>query len=386
VTGRPGGGPGGLVRRGWGALRVVLLPFVLARAIVLSALGVAHLVLANSHPQNPGMALRVHQGLLAWDGGFYEAIARFGYRPFGHQALRFFPLFPLAGRALADATGIGVGASLVVIANLAALAGTALVVVLVRRETGDTALASRTAWLLCLAPPAFTFVFGYAEGLLLLFVAACFLALRPAAAGRPAWVWAALFGYAAALTRPLGVLLVLPVAVVGFRRWRQAGAAERLGGALALGAPVLGLVTFLAWSADAFGDFWLPLRVQTSAGHHGGLSDPVRTLVDDAKGALHHHIGTALHVPWVLLVLVLLVVCWRRLPVAYSAFATGVVLVALSGTNLDSFERYALSAFPLVIAAATLLAHRSLERVVLVLSAAGLAAYALLALLNVSVP
>jgi hypothetical protein len=191
-------------------------------------------------------------------------------------------------------------------------------------------------------------------------------------------VWAALFGYAAALTRPLGVLLVLPVAVVGFRRWRQAGAAERLGGALAVGAPVLGLVTFLAWSADAFGDFWLPLRVQTSAGHHGGLSDPVRTLVDDAKGALHHHIGTALHV--------LLVVCWRRLPVAYSAFATGVVLVALSGTNLDSFERYALSAFPLVIAAATLLAHRSLERVVLVLSAAGLAAYALLALLNVSVP
>ena len=39
-----------------------------------------------------------------------------------------------------------------------------------------------------------------------------------------------------------------------------------------------------------------------------------------------------------------------------------------------------------VIAAATLLRHRSLERVVLVLSALGLAAYTLLALLNVSVP
>jgi hypothetical protein len=60
--------------------------------------------------------------------------------------------------------------------------------------------------------------------------------------------------------------------------------------------------------------------------------------------------------------------------------------VALSGTNLDSFERYALSAFPIVIAAATLLRHRSLERAVLVLSALGLAAYTLLALLNVSVP
>ena len=62
------------------------------------------------------------------------------------------------------------------------------------------------------------------------------------------------------------------------------------------------------------------------------------------------------------------------------------MLVALSGTNLDSFERYALSAFPITVAAATLLKNRSLERVVLVLSAAGLAAYALLALLNVLVP
>ena len=88
---------------------------------------------------------------------------------------------------------------------------------------------------------------------------------------------------------------------------------------------------------------------------------------------LHHHFGTALHVPWVLLVLVLVVVCWRRLPASYAAFATAVVVVALSGTNLDSFERYALSAFPLVVAGASLAADRRVERVVLVLAAAGLA-------------
>ena len=132
------------------------------------------------------------------------------------------------------------------------------------------------------------------------------------------------------------------------------------------------------WSAAAFGDFFLPIRVQTNAGHHGGLSDPFRTLVNDAKGALHHHFGTALHVPWVVLVVVLVVVVWMRLPSPYGAFATGVVLVALSGTNLDSFERYALSAFPLVIVGAMGLASRRVERVVLT--------YALLAFLNLSVP
>ena len=51
----------------------------------------------------------------------------------------------------------------------------------------------------------------------------------------------------------------------------------------------------------------------------------------------------------------LIVVAFWRLPVSYGAFAFCVVVVALSGSNLDSFERYALSAFPLVMAGATLL-------------------------------
>ncbi len=373
-------------QRSLGALGAVVVPYVVARVIVLGALAFAHLVVSRTHPSSPGVAARVHQGLLAWDAGFYESIARFGYRPFGHQALRFFPLFPLAARALAWLPGVSDRVAVVVIANLGTLIGTALLVVLVRRETGDDPLARRSAWLLSLAPPAFVLVLGYAEGLLLVFTVACFLALRPAAGRRPSWLWAALFGYAAALTRPLGVLLVLPVACEAWRHWRGAPRAERAAIALALAGPVAGLVTFLAWSAAAFGDFFLPIRVQTNAGHHGGLSDPFRTLVNDAKGALHHHFGTALHVPWVVLVVVLVVVVWMRLPSPYGAFATGVVLVALSGTNLDSFERYALSAFPLVIVGAMGLASRRVERVVLTLSAAGLLAYALLAFLNLSVP
>ena len=83
---------------------------------------------------------------------------------------------------------------------------------------------------------------------------------------------------------------------------------------------------------------------------------------------------------------VLLVVVWRKLPASYGAFATAIVVVALSGTNLDSFERYALSAFPLVIVGAMGLASSRVERTVFTLSAAGLFAYALLAFLNLSVP
>ena len=100
----------------------------------------------------------------------------------------------------------------------------------------------------------------------------------------------------------------------------------------------------------------------------------------------HHHVGTALHVPWVLLALAMLLVCWRRLPAPYTLFSAAVLATAVSGANLDSFERYALGAFPLSIAAALLLTESQIERVVLTVLSAGLAGYTLLAFLNISVP
>ena len=79
-------------------------------------------------------------------------------------------------------------------------------------------------------------------------------------------------------------------------------------------------------------------------------------------------------------------VAFRSWPASYGAFAVAVMAVALTGSNLDSFERYALSAFPLVLAAVTLTADERLFRVVLVISAVGLAGYALLAFANLYVP
>ncbi len=400
MTATAGGRAGAWLRRGGRAVVAVLPQWLTARVVVLGALAVAHRLATETHP-NPATVARVHQGLLGWDAGWYQAIAAHGYHPYGDQALRFFPLVPLAARALAVLPGVSVGAGLLILANGGALVATALLVVLVRRETGDDALARRSAWLLSLVPPAFVLVMGYAEAVLLVFSLWCFLAIRRSArgsTGQPGgqaggaagsvggWCSAAVAGVLAGLTRPLGVLLVVPVAVEAVRRWPAARHDERASSLVAVAAPVAGLVIYLAWARAAFGSFWEPLRVQTQSGHHGGLRNPVSTLLHDARGVLHHHLGTALHVPWVLLVVALVVVCWFRLPASYAAFSTAVVAVALSGTNLDSFERYALSAFPLVIAGSLLTASARVERVVLTLASAGLFAYALLAFTNVLVP
>jgi len=425
-------GWGAWLRRAGTPLLAVLPQWLVARAVVLGALALARLVTDRAHVTGPGAVARVHQGLLGWDAGWYKAIATFGYVPLGHQSFRFFPLVPLAARALSQLPGVTPGAALLVVANGCSLVATALFYVLVRRESGDVDLSRRAVWLLCLVPPAFVFVMGYAEATLLLFCVACFLAIRPTPvtrvlarhhrapgglgppigpgaasvadpatrpsplgappAGGPApvpvagWVAAAVFGVAAALTRPLGVVLVVAVAIEAVRAWPQSTTGQRVAAVVATVAPVGGLLAFLGWSRAATGDFFLPLRVQSQAGHHGGLSNPLSTLSHDASGALHHHLGTALHVPWVILVVALLVVCWRRWPASYGAFATAVVVLALAGSNLDSFERYALSAFPLVMTGATLISGVRVSRVVLTLSAAGLGAYALMAFFNILVP
>jgi hypothetical protein len=296
--------------------------------------------------------------------------------------LRFFPLVPGLARAVSYLPGVGVGAALVIVANLSALAGAALLAVLVRRETGDDRLGSRAAWLVCLAPPAFTQVMGYAEGTLLALGVGTVLALR-----RRSWGWAAGLGLAAGLTRPIGVLLAVPALVEAARGIRTTPWRGRLVRAVAVAGPLVGFGAFVAWVGARYGDALAPLRVQQEGNLRGGIADPVTTLAHDASLLAHgHHLGSALHLPWALLALALLAVAWRRWPACYGAFATAVLVVALTASNLDGFERYALSAFPLVLAAAGLTASRRVERVVLALAAAGLAIYALLAFTNLYVP
>ena len=341
-------------------LRESLLPYVTARVVVLGALGLAHFIVDRTHPATVGVAARVHAGLLGWDAGWYETIAREGYGPLGRQSLRFFPAVPLLTHALAWIPGLGDGPALVLLANVAALAATAMLYVLVRRETGRAAVARRAVWVLSLLPAAFVLVLGYAESLLLVLAIGCFLALRPPPpVNRPHFAVAGVLAFAAALTRPIGVLLFLAVAAEVIRWWPRLGREERVAGIGAVAAPFVGLVTFLAWAKHTVHDWWAPLRVQLQNTHHGGLADPFVTLYDDVKGLAHHHVGTALHVPWVLLALAMLLVCWRRLPAPYTLFSAAVLATAVSGANLDSFERYALGAFPLSIAAALLLTRRS---------------------------
>ena len=182
-------------------------------------------------------------------------------------------------------------------------------------------------------------------------------------------------GFLAGLLPPVRCLPRAPAVIeVAPRVARERRPAARARGVAAVAAPVAGVGTYLAWvgarvrglrcgrcassrrrtSAASF------RRSGLGAGRHG------RERLRTARRGLVHVVA------WRSRCVALLVVVVRRLPASYAAFAGISLLLALSAENLDSFERYALGAFPLLIGAGLCLRVRGSMRLVVVLSSVGL--------------
>ncbi len=110
-------------------------------------------------------------------------------------------------------------------------------------------MARRAVWLIMLAPPAFVFVMGYSEALLVLLAVAFFVNIR-----RGNWWWAGLFGYLAGTARPVGCLLAVPAVIEVIRSWRTDGWGRWTGKVVAIVSSVAGTVTYLGWVSAQFGE------------------------------------------------------------------------------------------------------------------------------------
>jgi hypothetical protein len=359
-------------------LRVVLPSWLAARVFV--TLGYVIAVSVSDHWVSGGRTAAMSTGLFAWDGAFYRDIATGGYQSLPLESLRFFPLYPMLGRALSPLFLGHTDIALIVVANVASLALAVLLRRLVRFEKGDESMAERAVWLTALFPSAFVLVWAYAEGLFLLCCVGAIYAAR-----RQRFEIAAVLALLAALTRPTGVLLAAPLAIEGVRAWRGAVASDRVASVLSVLAPVAGLGLYLGWVGRHYGDASLPFSVQSSL--RGEVVDPFTRLVrgvGDLVGP--ERFGDGLHLPFALLFVALLVVVFRRWPVSYGVFALLVVLAAVSADNLNSLERYGLNAFPLVLGLASITVKPRYERLALAACGGGLVSLTALAWLAIYVP
>ena len=335
------------------SLRTALGAWVEARVYVAAAYIVTTAVVNRLEP--PPSFTPVSDGLLAWDGRWYELIALSGYAAADDPAVRFFPLWPLLGRAVAWLPGVGAGVALVVCANLAALAAGVLLHRLVLDETADPGLADRAVRLLMLAPPSFVLVLAYSEALYLVLAIAVFVA-----AGRSHWWAAAVAGYLAALTRPVGAILALPVAYSAWRARRDGHGTPMVAAVAASLAPLAGAATFIVWAGAALGDADAPIDQQQEL--RGDPSEPISRLVRAAYRGAGGDTGELFHFLAAAAIVALAVVAALKLSRPLALYGCVSALMLLTAENLNSLERYALSAFPLVIAAAAVSRHPRLDR------------------------
>lgn len=362
------------------ALKVIWLPWILARVLVGGALGLSRYEISHLGVSTSKAIAASHAGLLGWDASWYRAIATGGYGSVAHSGLRFFPLYPELLSGIHFFTRAPLGPLALLVSNAASLLAVLALYLLTRREL-DAISARRAAWLLCLSPAAFVLVMGYPEALFLLFGIAGFFFLRS-----KRWWWAALAGLLIGVTRPTGLLFIIPALVEVWSLWKGASGKTRVAQSAAVLSPFVGVAVYLAWVGHVFGDAFAPFSIQTGARFHGSAANPLSVLWHASTDVLHGHVGTALHVPWIIIALLLAIVSFRRLPLSYALFGTAIVIVALSGSNLDSFERYALSAFPLTMTAGSLIRSERIAQPVFVLCGVGIFTYALLAFLGAYTP
>lgn len=360
-------------------LRAALPAWVAARLLVGLSLVLARILVDRLDLDEAGRRF-VADGLLGWDGQWYVRIAAQGYEAL--QGLRFFPLLPLLARGIAPLLGGRFDLAVLLLANLGALVFAALLHRLCCLERRGEDFARRATWLAAFTPAAFVLTWGYSEGLLGALAVGTFLALR----SRRWWVAAAAGGLAG-LTRPIGVLLVLPAAFEAGRALRRAAPRERLARLASVAGPGVGLCLYLAWVARHFGDPLLPFSLQQAQRLRGPLASPLTVLIDAMERLLNGQLDrNGLSAFWIPVLLGLMVVLWRSWPAPYGLLAAATLLIALSTTRLGSFERYTFGTFPVVLALASVTRDSRVERAALILLGAAMLGYSTLAFLGLYVP
>jgi hypothetical protein len=266
------------------------------------------------------------------------------------------PLSPLE-RGAAFVTGWNPAAAGVLVANLVCLPAFGLLRVLIEREAGRE-LARRTLLLLALFPTALYLAAAYTESLFLLLSVAAFLALR-----ERRYLVAGGLAALATLTRPVGILLLVPLEWQCAVQVREQGLPDGRGMlrmAAALGLPIAALGGFWLYLATRVSSLTVMLQAQSGTwGKHltwpwVGLAEAVAAL-GPATALFRLHI--LLDIGFTLLFAALALVAVRRLPPPYGLYALAnaalVVLTpaqraGLAWAALASNGRYLLVVFPCV--------------------------------------
>ena len=355
----------------------VLPAFLVSKCLVLFAWLLSKLfsgTLESPHGE------RFDRGLMAWDGDWYASIVTNGYDDVAREGVRFFPGYVLTGRFFNTFIPGPASTSLILLANIGSLLAFLAIKKLVLLETGNEKLAKRSVWLLAVFPSSFVLTWAYAESLFLTFSIFCFLALR-----KGEWKIVIFCSFAAALFRPTGLLLTIPIFCAVWETWRLNQRKVPFQSVVALISGFIGSGIYILWASIQFDETLAPIKAQEPL--RGSFVDPVSRII---KGIGRVLTGTSLtetlHIISALMLVFLLVKLFKDWPVRYGFFSTSCIAVALGAENINSLERYALNGFPIILSVLLLSSQPRLRIAVPFVSACCMISLCVFAWLGVYVP
>jgi len=325
---------------------------VLATAVVVRATGL--------HGYSVSSARGSIFGLLGgWDGVWYRRIAADGYLliPGRQSDPAFFPLYPTLLRAV-HATGIGYTSAGMLLSNVALLGALVAFAALTDDMFGAT-FARRATVYAAIFPLGYVFSMAYPESVVLGAIALAALAAR-----RGRWTAAAVCAAAAALGRPEGVFVALPILACAWQRRRTLSPVARGLALGAVGAPAAALASYPLYLGSVLHD---PLAWSQAERAWGRAFSPfgfVGTVVQ-----LPHALAGN---PWLVrdvicfAAYVALLVAARRAgaPLPWLLGAAAIVTLPLFSGSFESIGRFGLLALPVLWGLASLGRNPAADRAI----------------------
>ena len=310
-----------------------------------------------------------------WDGRWYRMVARGGYLllPGRQSDPAFFPLYPILLR-IAHAVGVGWGVAGPLLSNLAFLLGLVLFYRL-SRELFSEQLARRATTYLAVFPLSYVFSMAYPESIVLLLMLAA-----PLAALRRHWWLAAFCAGAAALARPEGLFLALPLADIAWRQRGDLSPSARGAALAAVLAPVGAIASYSLYLATFLHDPLAWSQAERAWGRQFQLGGAYEAFAH-MPAMVGHNAWLVRDVVFFFLYLALLYAAWRvGTPLAWLAAGAAIVILPIFTGAFDSIGRFGLLAPPVFWGLAGLTrsegSARAVRIVSLVLLACGTASLA----------
>ncbi|MBW4520418.1 MAG: hypothetical protein KME16_12055 [Scytolyngbya sp. HA4215-MV1] len=292
------------------------------------------------------------------DTFWYIDIAKNGYSShtnlLGQGNYAFFPLYPMLIKFLGAATGNKYYLAGLLISNFSLIFACIFLYKLVN-QTSNQRIALNTIKYLFLSPTAFILSGVFTESLYLFLTVVIFYFTY-----KRNWILVGVVGFFVALTRNLGVLLIIPLLFEYLKEIHFDVKKIRLDIIFLFLIP-LGLILYSFYNYHLTGDFLAFKTVQTAWGR--SFSNPFHVVVHGLYKAFYQsNIRNYLDASIALISLAILCIFYKKIGFSYWLFGMYSILIPLS-TELESMPRYILPIFPIYIILAKLGEDHSFDQV-----------------------